>query len=66
MAEGCPARAGSDPTQDASLWERRVGLNTTVEGHTLELTDERRGFRPRGQYLDDLLQGRELQPEAAS
>jgi hypothetical protein len=45
---------------------RRVGLNTTVEGHTLELIDERRGTRSRGQYLDDLLHGRELKPEAAS
>jgi hypothetical protein len=45
---------------------RRVGLNTTVEGHTLELIDERRGSRSRGQYLDDLLQGREPQPETAS
>jgi hypothetical protein len=46
--------------------DRRVGLNTTVQGRTLELIDERRGARSRGQYLDDLLHGREPQSEAAS
>jgi hypothetical protein len=45
---------------------RRVGLNTTIEGHTLELIDERRGTRSRGQYLDDLLHGREPEPDATS
>jgi hypothetical protein len=54
--------AGRKPLGEA----RRVGLNTTVEGHTLEMIDERRGARSRGQYLDDLLAGREPQPDAAS
>jgi hypothetical protein len=46
--------------------ERRVGLNTTVAGHTLELIDEWRGSRSGGQYLDYLLHGHEPQPDAAS
>ena len=59
---GLRPNAGRKPLGAA----RRVGLNTTIEGHTLELIDERRGLRSRGQYLDDLLQGREPQPDAAS
>jgi len=45
---------------------RRLDLSTTIDGHTMELIDEHRGSRSRGQYLDDLVQGREPQPEAAS
>jgi hypothetical protein len=46
--------------------DRRVGLNTTIAGHTLELIDERRGLRSRGQYLDDLLHGHEPPPDATA
>lgn len=59
---GLRANAGRKPLGLA----RRVGLNTTLAGRTLELIDERRGARSRGQYLDDLLQGREPQSEAAA
>lgn len=59
---GVRPNAGRKPLGAA----RRVGLNTTIEGHTLELIDERRGTRSRGQYLDDLLHGREAPPDAAS
>jgi hypothetical protein len=45
---------------------RRIELSTTIDSHTMELIDERRGSRSRGQYLDDLLHGREPHPEAAS
>jgi len=37
-----------------------------VAGRTLQLIDERRGARSRGQYLDDLLHGREPMPTATS
>jgi hypothetical protein len=45
---------------------RRVGLNTTIAARTLELIDERRRTRSRGQSLDDLLQRDAPQPDAAS
>lgn len=45
---------------------RRVELSTTVAGRTLQLIDERRGARSRGQYLDDLLHGREPLPAAVA
>ena len=62
MAEW-PRRSGFLKSNDLSF--PGAFFNTTVEGHRLELIDERRGSRSRGQYLDDLLQGREPQPEAA-
>lgn len=45
---------------------RRIELSTTVDGRTMELIDEHRGSRSRGQYLDDLVAGREPNPDATS
>lgn len=44
----------------------RLELSTTIDGRTMELIDENRGSRSRGQYLDDLVAGREPKPDAAS
>lgn len=63
-----PSKGGSRPNAGRKpLGEaRRIKLNTTVGGRTLELIDERRGARSRGQYLDELLNEREPQSEAIS
>jgi len=45
---------------------RRIELSTTIDGQTMELIDEHRGSRSRGQYLDDLVQGREPLPDVTS
>lgn len=59
---GARPNSGRKPLGDA----RRVELSTTIDGRTMELIDENRGSRSRGQYLDDLVQGWESNPEAAS
>jgi hypothetical protein len=46
--------AGRPPKGEA----RRVRLSTTIARRTVELLDRRRGEQSRGEYLDDLIQGR--------
>lgn len=51
---GRRAGAGRPPKGE----QKRLKLSTTIEQRTIELIDRRRGADSRGEYLDQLVQGR--------